>query len=89
MVCFSCTICSVICQFMFMLYCFVNCNECDQANHYLVVISVRTVVMICTVSFCFKGELGLLKWKDICMCDVHKQFELPDFRFSRLCLPKV
>ena len=45
--------------YMFMLYCFVNCNECDQPNHYLVVISVRTVVMICTVSFCFKCELGL------------------------------
>ena len=31
---------------------------------------------------CFRGELGFLNCDDICMCIVHKQFELLEFVFD-------
>ena len=33
-------------------------------------------------SFCFGGELGFLDCDDICMCVVHKHFELLEFVFN-------
>ena len=45
-------------------------------------LSARTVVKLCTLGVCFRGELGLLNCDDICMCVVNKQFELLEFIFD-------
>ena len=39
----------------------------------------RTVVKLCTLGVCFRGELGFLNCDDICICVVDKQFELLEF----------
>ena len=42
----------------------------------------RTVVKLCTLSVCFRGEHGLLNCDDISMCVVvNKQFEFFEFVF--------
>ena len=45
-------------------------------------LSACTVVKLCTLSVCFRGELGYLNCDDICMCVVNKQFELLEFVFD-------
>ena len=45
-------------------------------------LSARTVVKLCTLGVCFRGELGFLNCDDICMCVVNKQFERLDFVFD-------
>ena len=45
-------------------------------------LSARTVVKLCTLGVCFRDELGFLNCDDICMCVMHKQFELPEFVFD-------
>ena len=41
-----------------------------------------TVVKLCTLGVCFRGELGFLNCDDICMCVVNNQFELLEFVFD-------
>ena len=31
-------------------------------------LSVRPLVKLCTLGFCFRGEIGFLNYDDICMC---------------------
>ena len=45
-------------------------------------LSARTVVKLCTLGVCFRGELGFLNCDDIDMCVVNKQFELLEFVFD-------
>ena len=39
-------------------------------------LSVREMVKLCTLSVCFRGELGFQDCDDICMCVVNKHFEI-------------
>ena len=45
-------------------------------------LSVRTVVKLCALGVCFRGELGFLNCDAICMGVVNKQFELLEFVFD-------
>ena len=45
-------------------------------------LSARTVVKLCTLGVCFRGELGFLNCDNICMCVVNKQLELLEFVFD-------
>ena len=45
-------------------------------------LSARTVVKLCTLGVCFRGELGFLNCDDICMCVVNKQYEHLKFVFD-------
>ena len=50
--------------------------------HALCNLSAHTLVKLCTLGVCFRGELGFLNCDDICMCVVNKQFELLEFVFD-------
>ena len=47
--------------------------------HALCSLSVRTMVRLCTWSFCFRGEFGFLNCDEIGMCVVNKHFDLLEF----------
>ena len=70
-----------------MYICCSECNivskECNEPTPYLVQhIGEHGGVCMYFGSFCLKGELGFLKWDDICMCVVNKQFEHLEFVFD-------
>ena len=50
--------------------------------HALCNLSARTVVKLCTLCVCFRGELGFLNCNDICMRVVDKQFEFIPFMLT-------
>ena len=51
----------------------------QQPSPVLYDLSVRTVVKLCTLAVCFRGDLYFLNCDYICMCVVNKQFEFLEF----------
>ena len=49
-----------------------------------VVMLSGTVVKLCILCVCFRGELGLLNCDNICMCVMNKQFDLLEFVFDSI-----
>ena len=62
--------------------CNVVSNECNEPTSCLVQpIGTHGGEVMYFGFVCFRGELGFLNCDDICMCVVHKQFELLEFVF--------
>ena len=63
--------------------CNVVSNECNEPTSCLVQpIGTNGGEVMYFGCVCFRGELGFLNWKYICMCVVNKQFELLEFVFD-------
>ena len=58
-------------------------NECNELTSCLVQpIGTHCGEVMYVGCVCFRGELGFLKYDDICMCIVNKQFELLEYVFN-------
>ena len=67
---------------------YVCCSECDDVSNecneptsclWQPIGTHCCEAMYFFVCFGFRGELGFLNYDDVCMCDVNKQSELPEF----------
>ena len=65
--------------------CNVVYNQCNELTPCLVQpISMHGGEIMYFGCVCFRGELGFLNCDDVCMCVVHKKFELLEFVFDSI-----